>query len=57
MTEWKSLLCEVDSQCHRDDTVMDVIRRGAGNDFDEIERRARELNEKIDDGTVDESDI
>ena len=55
--EWKSLLCEVDSQCHRDDTVMDVIRRGAGNDFDEIERRARELNEKIDDGTVDESDI
>jgi len=57
MTEWKSLLCEVDSQCHRDDTVMDVMRRGVGNDFDEIERRARELNEKIDAGTVDESDI
>ena len=55
--EWKSLLCEVDSQCHRDDTVMDIIRRGAGNDFDEIERRARELNEKIDAGTLDESDI
>jgi len=57
MTEWKSLLCDADSQCHRDDTVMDVIRRGVGNDFDEIERRARELNEKIDAGTVDESDI
>ena len=57
MTEWKRLLCEVDSQCHRDDTVMDIIRRGVGNDFDEIERRARELNEKIDAGTVDESDI
>jgi hypothetical protein len=57
MAEWKSLLCEVDMQCHRDDTVMDVIRRGTGNDFNEIERRARELNEKIDAGTVDESDI
>jgi hypothetical protein len=57
MAEWKSVLCEVDMQCHRDDTVMDVIRRGTGNDFNEIERRARELNEKIDVGTVDESDI
>jgi hypothetical protein len=57
MEEWKSLLCEVDSQCHRDDTVMDIIRRGTGNDFNEIERRARELNEKIDAGTVDESEI
>jgi hypothetical protein len=57
MTEWKSLLCEADSQCHRDDTVMDIIRRGAGNDYGEIERRARELNEKIDAGTVDEDDI
>jgi len=57
MTEWKVLLCEVDSQCHRDDTVMDVIRRGVGNDFDDIERRARELNKKIDTGTIDESDI
>ena len=55
--EWKSLLCDADSQCHRDDTVMDVIRRGVGNDFNEIERRARELNEKIDAGTVGESDI
>jgi len=57
MTEWRRLMCEVDSQCHRDDTVMDVIRRGAGNDFIEIERRARELNEKIDAGTVDSSDL
>ena len=57
MTEWKDLLCEADPQCHRDDTVMDIIRRGAGNDFGEIERRARELNEKIDSGTVDEADL
>jgi hypothetical protein len=57
MTEWKHLLCEFDSQCHRDDTVMDIIRRSTGNDFTEIERRARELNEKIDRGAVGESDI
>jgi hypothetical protein len=57
MAEWKILLCEADNQCHPDDTVMDVIRRGVGNEFGEIERRARELNEKIDAGTVDESDI
>ena len=37
--------------------MLDVIRRAAGNDFDEIERGARELNEKIDAGTFDESDI
>jgi len=36
---------------------MDIIRRGTGNDFGEIERRARELNEKIDSGTVDEADL
>jgi hypothetical protein len=57
MTDWKRLMCEVDSQCHRDDTVVDVIRRGVGNNIIEIERRARELNEKIDAGSVDSSDL
>jgi hypothetical protein len=36
---------------------VDVIRRQAGNDFDVVERRARELNEKLDAGTLEESDI
>ena len=36
---------------------MDIIRRQAGNDYDEVERRAREINEKIDAGTLEESDI
>lgn len=57
LAEWKKQHCALASQCHPDDTLLDVIRRAAGNDLDEIERRARELNEKIDAGTVDESDI
>ena len=50
-------MCRLDSQCHPDDKIIDILRRGAGNDLEEIERRARELNEKIDAGTFDESDI
>ena len=57
LAEWKKVHCALADQCHPDDTMMDLIRRGAGNDFDEIERQARELNEKIDAGTIDESDI
>ena len=53
----KSACAKSTANAMPDDTVMDIIRRGAGNDFDEIERRARELNEKIDAGTLDESDI
>jgi hypothetical protein len=57
MSEWMRLFCNVDTQCQPFETPVDVIRRQAGNDFDEIERRARELNEKIDAGTLEERDI
>ena len=57
MTEWRKLHCSAEAHCHPDDTVRELIRRGAGNDLDEVERRARELNEKIDAVTLDESDI
>ena len=57
MSEWMHLFCNVDTQCQPFETPVDVIRRQAGNDFDEIERRARELNEKIDAGTLEEGDI
>jgi hypothetical protein len=50
-------LCRADSQCQPYETPLDIIRRKAGNDFDEIQRRARELRGKIDDGTLEESDI
>lgn len=57
MSEWMRLFCNVDTQCQPFETPVDVIRRQAGNDFDEIERRARELNQRIDAGTLEESDI
>jgi hypothetical protein len=54
---WRKYRCNWDSQCQPYETPLDIIRRDAGSDFDEVERRARELNEKIDAGTLDESDI
>lgn len=57
LVEWTKEWCRHDIQCHRDDRIIDILRRGAGNVLDEAERRARELNEKIDAGTFDESDI
>jgi len=57
LDEWRKNHCAIEAQCHPDDTVKDLLRRGSGNDLDEIERRARELNEKIDAGTFGESDI
>jgi hypothetical protein len=50
-------LCRADPQCQPFETPVDIIRRQTGNDFDEIERAARELREKIDTGTIEESDI
>lgn len=57
MSDWVRLFCNVDTQCQPFETPVDVIRRQAGNDYDEIERRARELNEKLDAGTLEEGDI
>jgi len=57
LVEWAKEVCRYDIQCHPDEKIIDVIRRTAGNDLDEVERRARALNEKIDAGTFDESDI
>lgn len=55
--EQMKLRCKFDPQCQPYETPLDILRRVAGNDFDEVERRARELNEKIDAGTIEESDI
>jgi hypothetical protein len=57
LQETMRLRCKFDTQCQPYETPLDIIRRDAGNDFDEVERRARELNEKIDAGTLDETDI
>jgi len=57
MAEWRRLFCHIDTQCQPFETPVDVIRRQAGNDYDDVERRARELNEKLDAGTLEEGDI
>ena len=57
MAEWHRLFCHIDTQCQPFETPVDVIRRQAGNDYDAVERGARELNEKLDAGTLEESDI
>lgn len=55
--DWFRLYCNIDTQCQPFETPQDIIRRKTGNDYDEIERRARELNEKIDAGTLEAGDI
>ena len=57
MSEWLRLFCNIETQCQPFETPIDIIRRQAGNDFDEVERRARELNQKIDAGSLDENDL
>ena len=57
MTDWMHLYCNVDTQCQPFETPVDVIRRQAGNDYDEVERLAREINEKLDAGTLEEGDL
>lgn len=57
LSEWMRIYCNVDTQCQPFETPVDFIRRQAGNDFDEIERRAREINQKLDDGSIEEGDI
>ena len=57
MTDWTRLFCNIDTQCQPFETPVDIIRRQAGNDYDEVERRARELNQKIDAGTLGEDDL
>jgi hypothetical protein len=57
MREYMRLYCNIDTQCQPFETPMDVIRRKAGNDYDEVERRAREINDRLDAGTLEAADI
>lgn len=44
------LMCLYDRACQPYETVADIIRRVPDIDFPELEARARDLNEKMDDG-------
>ena len=51
------MTCRVDTQGQPYETPADVILRRAGNDRDEVERRARELSDKLAAGTLEPGDI
>ena len=54
-SEWYKLRCSFDPACQPyENGVVDVARRDTGNRFPDVERRARELNEKLDQGRFDE---
>jgi len=43
-------LCRFDPTCQPYETLVDLVRRASGNDFPDLEARARWINEKIDAG-------
>lgn len=52
---WYQLRCAFDSKCQPYDSgIVDVVRREAGGRFLDIERRAKELNEKLDQDRFDD---
>ena len=50
LREWMRMFCRTDLQCQPYETPADVIRRQAGNDRDEVERRARQIGEQLESG-------
>jgi hypothetical protein len=48
------VLCSMDPACQPFETLLDPLRRRLGSHFDELDRRATELNAKIDAGRFDE---
>jgi hypothetical protein len=55
--EWYRVMCRSDPNCQPYETGVDFIRRLRADDFAEIERRAADLNAKIDAGRFDELGI
>jgi len=47
-------LCRMDAACQPYETVIDLLRRAKGTSYDELDARARDLGEKIDQGRFDE---
>jgi hypothetical protein len=53
-TEITRILCRADPTCHPDESALDLIRRLEGERFEAVERGAREINDAIDAGRLDE---
>ncbi|MEO8019566.1 MAG: hypothetical protein ABI769_17280 [Pseudomonadota bacterium] len=52
--EWVRFQCRFDFNCQPQDDGIAFIHRNNSEDFDELQRRARELNEKLDAGKYDD---
>jgi hypothetical protein len=48
------VLCSMDPACQPFETFLDPMRRQLGSHFDEVDRRATDLNARIDAGRFDE---
>jgi hypothetical protein len=48
------VMCSMDPACQPFETFLDPLRRRLGSHFDEVERRATDLNARIDAGRFDE---
>jgi hypothetical protein len=53
-SEMTRIVCRFDTNCQPYESSLDLLRRHSGNDFDAIERGAREINAAIDAGRFDE---
>jgi hypothetical protein len=47
-------LCDIDPTCHPNESAIDLLRRIAGERFEAAERDARDINDAIDAGRLDE---
>jgi len=53
-TELFQFFCRWDPECQPTETMVDLFRRREGAGFEELQRRANELNERLDAGRFDE---
>ena len=55
---WYQFRCAYDPQCQPyENGIVDVVRRETGSRFSDLERRAKELNARMDEGRFDELGI
>lgn len=52
--EWLKFQCRFDLNCQPQDDGIDFIRRNNSANFDELQQRARELSEKLDEGKFED---
>jgi hypothetical protein len=54
---WHEFMCRYDYLCRPGEDGVELIRRATQHEFSEVERQAREFNEKLDRGAVSELNL